>query len=116
MAPSCLSGDLVMQLILRASESQPGGEVRGKVLGLVGDGALGRQIAFQAAHYGMEVLSTDAEPGAGPYRRVLLGELLATSDFVLPLQPGAANTLRDERFLVLMKPGAELVELTRPAA
>lgn len=86
-------------------------ELSGKVLGLVGDGVVGRTIASRAAHYGMEVISTDAEPGAGPYRRVLLGELLATSDFVLPLESATANTLRDERFLVLMKPGAHLVSL-----
>jgi len=89
-------------------------DLNGKVLGLVGAGALGHQIARRALLYGMEVISTDPEPGA--YRRVLLGELLATSDFVLPLEPAAANTLRDERFLVLMKPGAELVELTLPVA
>jgi len=100
-----------MQLLDR-----PEHELRGKVLGLIGYGALGRQIASRAVRCGMEVIYADPEPGAGPCRRVLLGELLATSDFVLPLDAGAMNTLRDERFAVMMKPGAQLVELTLPVA
>lgn len=112
-----------MELIFTAIEEKHAG-VAGQVLGLVGYGALGRQIATRAVHSGMEVVYADPEPGAGPYRRVLLGELLATSDIVLPLEAGAVNTLRDERFMVLMKPGARLVdlaaaqaeELTLPAA
>jgi len=103
---------LIMDLILRAAQS----EVHGKVLGLIGYGALGCQIASRAVRCGMEVIYADPEPGAGPCRRVLLGELLATSDFVLPLEAGAVNTLRDERFAVMMKPGAQLVELTLPVA
>lgn len=101
------TADLAIQLILEGAER---GHV-GKVLGLVGYGALGREIASRAVRFGMEVIYADPEPGAGPCRRVLLGELLARSDFVLPLEAGAANTLRDERFAVLMKPGARLVEL-----
>ena len=101
------TADLTIELILASSER----ELRGKILGLVGYGALGREIASRAVTRGMEVIYADPEPGAGPYRRVHLGELLAVSDFVLPLEAGAANTLRDERFVVLMKPGAELVSL-----
>jgi phosphoglycerate dehydrogenase-like enzyme len=99
--------DLAMQLLLENAQR----EIAGKVLGLVGFGPLGRQIASRAVHYGMEVVYADSEPGAGPCRRVLLGELLATSDFVMPLEAGAVNTLRDELFSVLMKPGAKLVSL-----
>lgn len=106
------TAELAIQLILERSEHG----LSGRVLGLVGYGSLGRQIASRAVHCGMEVIYADPEPGAGPCRRVLLGELLATSDFVLPLEAGAANTLRDERFAVMMKPGARLVELTLPAA
>ena len=70
---------LPIDLVLGASP----GEIRGKVLGLVGYGALGRQIASRAALCGMEVIYADPEPGAGPCRRVLLGELLATSSWGL---------------------------------
>lgn len=109
------SVDLALDLIFTAAEQRPAG-LAGKVLGLVGYGALGRQIASRAVHCGMEVVYADPEPGAGPYRRVLLGELLATSDIVLPLEAGGVNMLRDERFIVLMKPGARLVDLAAAQA
>ena len=98
------SSDVAIDLILGTNPS----EIRGKVLGLVGYGARGS--LRDGSHL------SDPEPGAGPCRRVLLGELLATSDFVLPLESETANTLRDERFAVMMKPGAQLVELTLPVA
>jgi phosphoglycerate dehydrogenase-like enzyme len=107
--------DAAFEQLMRAARGSPDA-LCGKTLGLIGLGALGRQIARHAVHCGMEVIYADLEPGAGPCRRVLLGELLARSDFVMPLSNEAANTLRDERFFVLMKPGARFVELTPPAA
>ena len=108
--------DIAVDLLARAAAGSRDAVLSGKVLGLIGYGTLGRQIARRAVHFGMEVIYADPEPGAGPCRRVLLGELLARSDFVMPLSAEAANTLRDERFFVLMKPGARFVELTPPAA
>lgn len=107
-APSS-EADLARDLVARlAAAAEPA--LSGKVLGLIGYGALGRHIACHAARRGLEVIYADPEPGAGPCRRVLLGELLARSDFVMPLSAEAANTLRDERFFVLLKPGARLIE------
>jgi phosphoglycerate dehydrogenase-like enzyme len=81
----------------------------GKLLGLIGYGALGREIARRAAHRGMQVVYTDSEPGRGPHRRVQLGELLARSDFVMPVN-GHARTFERAELIALMKPGACLVQ------
>jgi len=81
----------------------------GKVLGLIGYGSIGREIARLAAHRGMQVIYTDSEPGRGPHRRVQLGELLARSDFVMPVN-GVSRGLPRGELVALMKPGARLIE------
>jgi hypothetical protein len=86
----------------------------GKLLGLIGYGALGREIARRAAHRGMQVVYTDSEPGRGPHRRVQLGELLGRSDFVMPVN-GHARRFERAELIALMKPGARLVELPHVA-
>ena len=85
----------------------------GKVLGLIGYGDVGREIARRAARCGMRVVYSDPVPGRGPHQRVLLGELLARSDFVMPLS-GESARLTHADLTALMKPGARLVTL--PAA
>ena len=94
-----------IELLERRAES-----LAGKVLGLIGYGPIGREIARFAAHRGMTVVYTDCEPGRGPHRRVQLGELLARSDFVMPVN-GHARLFQREELIALMKPGAWLVEL-----
>ena len=99
------SATLAMDLLEDAAEAANSG-LAGRVLGLVGLGALGREIARRAFARGMEVLYADMEPGAGPERRVLLSELLERSDFVMPLADGAATSALRLR----LKPGAALVD------
>ena len=94
-----------MDLLEDAAEAVNSG-LAGRVLGLVGYGALGREIARRATARGMEVLYADLEPGAGPQRRVLLSELLERSDFVLPLADGPATAALRTR----LKTGAALVD------
>jgi hypothetical protein len=104
--------DIAIDLLLDVAHGSPKGRLFGKVLGLVGYGALGRGIARRAVHCGMEVLYSDPEPGGGPHKRVLLGELLARSDYVM-LLPAAAHPLpRDTDFLPHMKPGAQVMRMT----
>jgi phosphoglycerate dehydrogenase-like enzyme len=81
----------------------------GKVLGLIGYGTVGREIARRAARCGMKVVYTDALLGRGPHQRVQLGELLARSDFVMPVN-GSAHAFKRAELVALMKPGARLVE------
>jgi phosphoglycerate dehydrogenase-like enzyme len=59
----------------------------------------------------MMVVYTDPAPGRGPHQRVQLGELLARSDFVMPLN-GTGRALARAELVALMKPGARLVELS----
>lgn len=97
--------EIAINLLTRGAEP-----LSGKVLGLIGYGTLGREIARHAAHRGMKVVYTDSQPGRGPHQRVQLGELLARSDFVMPVN-GHARTFERTELVALMKPGARLLEL-----
>jgi phosphoglycerate dehydrogenase-like enzyme len=99
--------DAAIDLLLTTTRS-PG--LAGKVLGLIGYGTEGREIARRAARRGMKVLYTDTVPGRGPHQRVQLGELLARSDFIMPIS-GSARRFSRADLVALMKPGARLVEL-----
>ncbi|MFT3916212.1 MAG: D-glycerate dehydrogenase [Anaeromyxobacteraceae bacterium] len=99
-----------------------GTDVRGKRLGLIGLGRIGRAMARRAGAFGLEVVYADERPQrpAGPMdgaERVTLDALLETSDFVslhVPLTPETAGLLSRER-LARMKPGAILVNTARGA-
>jgi D-3-phosphoglycerate dehydrogenase len=97
-----------------------GVEVAGKVLGVVGLGRIGREVARRAQGLRMEVLGFDpfvsqkatADMGVD---HAPLDELLARSDFVtlhVPLSP-ETHHLIDTAALGRMKPGARLVNCAR---
>ena len=96
-------------------------ELSGKVLVVVGMGAIGGAVSRIATGFGMEVLAA-AVPGrpagaaraAGPLRRPL-EEVLPRADVVslhCPLTP-ATERLVNARFLELMKRGAWLINTSR---
>jgi len=97
-----------------------GVELRGKTLGIVGFGRLGRMVAGYAAAFGMRVLVNDPyvdaavidAAGASP---VTLEALLGESDAVSLHCTYSAETegLLGARELGLMKPGALLVNTAR---
>ena len=97
-----------------------GVQLSGKVLGLVGLGRIGAEVARRARAMGMTVLGYDpyvsgqraSELGVEP---VGLPELLARSDFVSIHCPLTAKTrhLIGEAELARMKPGAYLVNCAR---
>jgi len=99
-----------------------GTDLRGKRLGLVGYGRIGRAVARRAGAFGLEVVYADDRPQAagGPLdgaERVPLDVLLATSDFVslhVPLTPETDGLLSRER-IARMKQGAILVNTARGA-
>ena len=101
--------DLAMNLLLTGADPARPSVVAGKVLGLIGYGALGREIARRAARRGMKVVYTADVPGRGPHQRVQLGELLRSSDFVMPVN-GHAKSFNRAELVALMKPGARFVE------
>jgi phosphoglycerate dehydrogenase-like enzyme len=96
--------------------------LRGKRLGIVGYGAVGRELATPARALGMEVWATKRSPmflSAEPLDRLLpavdLHELLASSDFVVLCASLNRSTrhLIGETELDAMKPTAVLVNVAR---
>ena len=89
-----------------------GRELKGSTLGVVGYGAIGKEVVRIARAFGMRVLIND------PYQQVEqvpLDQLLAESDYVVPLAVATAETenLIDEKALRKMKRGAYLVNVSR---
>jgi len=97
-----------------------GVELAGKVLGIVGLGRIGREVARRAQAFRMDVVgfdpyvSRDAAADAG-VRYVTLDELLSTSDFVSLHLPLTDETRRmiDSAALARMKPQAHLINCAR---
>jgi D-3-phosphoglycerate dehydrogenase len=93
-------------------------EIRGKTLGIVGYGHIGRQVGVLAEAVGMQVLFHDVAPKLpmGNNRPAeSLDELLARSDFVTLHVPETPLTrgMFDEGEILRMKPGAYLLNLSR---
>lgn len=96
--------------------------LRGKRLGIVGYGAVGRELAASAKALGMEVWATKRSPlfgSAEPLDRLLpasdLSELLAGCDVVVLCASLNSSTRRliGEAELATMKPSAVLVNVAR---
>jgi phosphoglycerate dehydrogenase-like enzyme len=90
------------------------------LLGIVGFGSIGRRVAALADAFGMRVrvaAHPSRQDAPGPYPRLPLRELLASSDVVtlhVPLT-SATQSLLGAAELALMKPGALLVNTARGA-
>lgn len=99
--------------------SWPSFELRGKVMGILGMGAIGSRVAHLASSFGMKVLAL-GRPGASSedsFERADLREIAARADFVsvhLPLT-NETNRLIGEEFISRMKPTAFLVNTARGA-
>jgi glyoxylate reductase len=97
-----------------------GSELRGKQLGLVGVGRIGRAVAARAPAFGMKVAyttrgSSGANPGPGDAEALSLDRLLLTSDVVslhVPLTPETRHLI-DQRAFTRMKRSAYLVNTAR---
>jgi len=90
-------------------------------IGIIGLGEIGTEIALRAHAFGMRTLYhqrtrlSAAEEGALQATYVPLDQLLAESDWVLPVLPGSPVTrgLIGREELARMKPGAMLVNISR---
>jgi D-3-phosphoglycerate dehydrogenase len=97
----------------RVPQARVGRELRGSTLGIIGHGAIGREVARVARALGMRVLVND------PYVRDLeqtpLDALLAQSDYVVPLAVATAETenLMNDAAFAQMKRGGFLVNVSR---
>ena len=91
-----------------------GSGLRGKTLGIVGYGAIGRATAARARAFGLEVIYTKRRPGPDP-GRVELGELLERSHFVSLHCPLTDEThhLIDADAFARMRADAYLVNTAR---
>jgi glyoxylate reductase len=100
-----------------------GSELRGKQLGVVGAGRVGRAVAARAPAFGMKVAYTGRTGRAGSpalgegAEAMSLDRLLLTSDVVSLHVPLAADTrhLIDKRALTRMKRSAYLINTSRGA-
>jgi phosphoglycerate dehydrogenase-like enzyme len=94
--------------------------IYGERLGLVGFGAIARNVAYKAQAFGLTVSACDPliDPvvfDAQNVTRASLDELLAQSDYVslhIPLTPDTRRLINAER-LRSMKPGAYLINTSR---
>lgn len=89
-----------------------GRELKGATLGVIGYGAIGKEVVRIARAVGMKVLVND------PYKKVKqvpLDKLLAQSDYIVPLAVATAETenLMDARAFARMKRGACFINVSR---
>jgi glyoxylate reductase len=93
-----------------------GMELRGKQLGLVGVGRIGRAVAEKAPAFGMTVAYTDQrDAGIAGAQNMALDRLLATSDVVslhVPMTPETKHLI-DQKALTKMKRSAYLINTSR---
>jgi glyoxylate reductase len=93
-----------------------GTELRGKQLGLIGFGRIGRAVAARAAAFGVRVAcSTRSGADLPGVERLSLDRLLNTSDVVslhVPLTPDTRHLI-DKRALTRMKRSAYLINTAR---
>ncbi len=93
-----------------------GTELRGKQLGIVGLGRIGRAVAVRAAVFGVRVVYTSRREASLPgLERLSLDRLLNTSDVVSIHVPLTTDTrhLLDRRALARMKRSAYLINTSR---
>jgi glyoxylate reductase len=93
-----------------------GMELRGKQLGLVGVGRIGKAVAGKAPAFGMTIAYTDQrEAGIPGAAQMPLDRLLATSDVVslhVPMTPETKHLI-DQKALIKMKRSAYLINTSR---
>jgi D-lactate dehydrogenase len=105
-----------------STERLRGRELRGKTLGVVGTGRVGRLVIHISRAFGMKCLAFDMKRDAAlesalGFRYVTLDRLLRHSDIItlhIPLTPRTRHLL-DERRLARCKPGMILINTARGA-
>jgi D-3-phosphoglycerate dehydrogenase len=90
-----------------------GRELKGSTLGVIGYGAIGREVVRLGEAFGMKVLVCD--PYVPGVKTISLEKLLAESDYVVPLAVATAETenLMGEKQFAMMKAGAIFINVSR---
>lgn len=101
----------------RVPAAHSGRQLRGSTLGVIGYGAIGREVARLGAALGMRVLVCDpyvrsAEPGV---ENAGFDRLLGEADYVVPLAVASPETenLMDAAAFAKMQPGAFFINVSR---
>jgi len=92
-----------------------GTELKGKTLGLVGAGKIGRDVGSMAASLGMKVICYEVIEGDIGFPRASLDEILAQSDYIsihVPLTDGTRNMI-GAGALAKMKPSSYILNCAR---
>jgi D-3-phosphoglycerate dehydrogenase len=96
---------------------RPGRQLRGRVAGIIGYGAIGSYLADALRALGVEVLVCDpaVDATADGFEQVAFDELLRRSEIVYPLAPAQLSTtdLIDATAIAAMRPGVLLVNVSR---
>ena len=97
----------------RVPQARIGRELRGSTIGVIGYGAIGKEVVRVAEALGMRVLICD--PYVSNARMISLEELLSGSDYVVPLADATAETenLIGEKAFQSMKRDAYLINVSR---
>lgn len=101
-------------------ETFKGVELSGKVLGIIGLGRVGREVASRAVAFGMNVISFDpivspADAWVAGARMVTLEDLIVQSDWItvhVPLEAGTRSLIGPSE-IAAMKTGVFLVNVAR---
>jgi D-lactate dehydrogenase len=97
-----------------------GFELKGRRLGVIGTGRIGRRVIAIAKGFGMDVVAFDTAPDDAAARRLGFrytgfGDVLAEADILtlhVPSSPATAHLISDREFAA-MKPGAILINTAR---
>ena len=97
----------------RVPKATTGKELKGSTLGVIGYGAIGRELVRMARALGMRVLIND--PYVKDVEQTAFDELLRESDYVVPLAVATAQTenLIDAKAFSRMKRGAYFINVSR---
>ena len=97
----------------RVPQARMGKELKGSTIGVIGYGAIGREVVRITRALGMHVLVND--PYVKDVDQTPLDELLARSDYVVPLAVATEETenLIDDAAFARMKPGACFINVSR---
>lgn len=90
-------------------------ELKDKILGIIGMGKIGKQVACIAAAFGMKIIYTGGSQGSAKAESVAMEQLFNTSDFIsvhCPLTEGNQSFI-SKKLLDLVKPSAFLINTSR---
>ena len=97
----------------RVPQARTGKELKGSTIGVIGYGQIGREVVRMARALGMQVLICD--PYVKDIEQTPFDELLAQSDYVVPLAVATAETenLINDAAFSKMKQGACFINVSR---